>query len=608
MVSKSPFIFGPVFETFPFVVTSGLQLELLLITSITEAVKNTFLRFLNFFHPLHMSKWKSLAFEVLLNIVQLVEICDLPNFALVCKAWSRPAQTVLYSDVDLYSLAQLNCFYHSVMSNPQLGWYVERFVYYLYEAECSKEICELMSNLLNFGLPNLQQLFTNSLKTCVPALNALQNPRFKTLKVLHTTNETEEEEMNHASCLLLMNERVKALSVYLANNQTSHPVYNILDKLDALSDLDINSSSQISWFSILEYVAKLKALHRFKLQFINPVDVLDFDVDAITPSTRIESLTIEIWNSELFWYTIHKFPQLREFAPTFMYSLGRQELIQLLVYLSCIDIIDCNFLMTISANFLLSEAIVDFWDMASSTLGSKTVHLEYSARDFEKCGLYIQKSKGETEPTFEITNYDSRKFDTRHVEIVDKMGKYIGEFHFSHDSVKNHLPQQLIEYLFTDCPNIHTLHFNNCLFRKRDLPQLKFSITELGLHDCIIFDTFFNDLSFVLRHINRLIIEDVLHGNNDVGMQSEYEQKCRMDRVDMPHTTIDSIGFHLDKYLEKHVHIKLFVTSENMFYYYLYNGCLCSTNEIKYEGEELLDRIYICCVNKPKIQFKRYNN
>lgn len=302
-------------------------------------------------------------------------------------------------------------------------------------------------------------------------------------------------------------------------------------------------------------------------------------------------------------YIMHKFPQLREFSTFFLYQLKPQEFIGLLDYVSRIDSL---LIQGIFANILNSKVVMEYWDSLSPKLGQQIVHMNYSeCRNNDLYQLTIMKSKDKAEPIFSI-KYDPVEFFTQHNDTIDEIGKYIGVLHFSYQVDNDtrfpicfNLPSQFMDNLMTRCPNLHTLHFAGWLFREKGLPQQKISIAELGIHRCVIHDSFFRQLSPVLPQLERLILQSVSYNVKNVQTPSGSELEYAMDSalvIDMQQTTIDSITIYKEDFLE-HPHIKFFVASKNEYYYY-------PSNEVEYERAKVGNRISIRCLNKPKIQFK----
>lgn len=171
--------------------------------------------------------YKSLPLVVLNNILLSETKSDLRNYALVCKAWVKPVQSILYGDVNIKTISQLEAFENSVTKNLHLGKLVKVFSLSISWSEKTlTKATKRVSNLLYNGLPNLQEFPQSSLDTYAPVLRALKNSRLKMLKVLYPPCKDEED--GYANCILLMDNRVEQVIINNKNCYTTDLTCNRL--------------------------------------------------------------------------------------------------------------------------------------------------------------------------------------------------------------------------------------------------------------------------------------------------------------------------------------------------------------------------------------------
>ncbi|CAO3612897.1 unnamed protein product [Mucor hiemalis] len=437
--------------------------------------------------------WKDLPSEILLQIFLSATKADLRKCALVCKAWSDPAQSILYSNVIIVNPQQLQKFHGSITRTLHLGEQVKclcvNSISSRYDQYPIENFSELLSNMLCSGLlTNLQELDISILNTYIPVLSALLNLRLKALKVLHPPRKdlNRDQRVIYASCILLMRDRVEKVALYneeaRANNFRSNHLYNNLNQLRVLKEVKISDDIGDQWILSVEHVtASCKALKKLTLDFKVGNNNKDVDMSSIVPSTNIESLNVQLRDKRMLFHIMHKFPQLREMTiNNWNCELVSEEYLQLLAFISKIDAFQITRLYV---NHNIAELTAHYWDTTLARTGSKIVKALYHDIDiYEDYGIEISKLKDEKRPTFSFS-YHQIQANPQHIETVDMLGKYIGEFHFIYgkrkNSSKGDLPQLFMDHLFMRCPHLHTLYFEGWVFHKRYLLLQNFPIDEL---------------------------------------------------------------------------------------------------------------------------------
>ncbi|CAO3612893.1 unnamed protein product [Mucor hiemalis] len=564
---------------------------------------------------------KSLPLEVLLKVFQSATKTNLREYALVCKAWLNPVQSMLYSDVKISTLLQLENYCDAVQNNPLLGELVKVFRSdnrLRWGTEETDKIAKLLSTLFNDGLPNLQEVKENALRTHDQILSALQNSRLKKLKVLNSLDSYGDvsAKKNYRSCILLMHDRVEKVLLRPMSDSTPDCIYNKLDEFNTLKEISI--AGYVSWFQTVEYVtASCKNLKALAFNFTGQMDHVDVDIDAIVPSRNIESLTAQISDNNMLLYTMRKFPQPRELTLLHFFNYvpdQPEELTRILAYASGIDTLKIG---TFSVDSSISDFTANYWELASAELGSRTVETcYYDSCDEEYYGLDIFKPKGAAEATFSYM-YHIWQFNSQHIEVINKLGKYIGEFHFKYEAdsdvynspKRRDLPSKFMDHLFKRCPDLHTLHFTGWVFRKCNILRQKLPFGELYFKECIIYGGYLNRLSPILPHLNRLVFEKnaYIAGNKQTKSNYEYEYGFNnVLEIYMPQTQVGTIVF-IQPYRERTSpsYIKIFAASENTYHYYGYKKeDYFVANEKDFNKAKGDGCIHIRCMNTPKIQIK----
>ncbi|CAO3617617.1 unnamed protein product [Mucor hiemalis] len=315
----------------------------------------------------------------------------------------------------------------------------------------------------------------------------------------------------------------------------------------------------------------------------------------------------------MFLYIMLKFPQLRRLMHSNLSTPIRQNLshgqapggyTQFLNYLSGMNDFHVD-------NFLVdrhvSKSTANYWDSVSAKAGSKIVKVGIggsfdSEQDYE---VAISKYKYETEPKISFS-YPVLQFDMKLFELLDNLGKYIGEFYLidAPDS-QNELPQNFMKHLLNRCSHLHALHFESWVIEGSDFTVGKFSIDKLYFENTIIVGL--NYLSSVLRKLGCLFLRGVIHYTTVPLVEQELEDND-IDyflEIDMPYTEIGEI------YLDDDIipdYIKVFVTSESSYHYYRCenDSSITQVNEEVFKKEEFDEGenfyyVSICCLNKPKL-------
>lgn len=568
------------------------------------------------------NRFNNLPFEVLLEVFGSATKSELREYALVCKAWLDPAQTILYSNVEIRTTAQLKTFSDTTKHKTLLGERVKVLCtdgYLGYGLSEGDEVSTLLSDLLYYGLPNLQELDDNCFKTYAPILRALQDSRLKNLKVLNPPESyaKDDEKKNYLSCIHLMRDRVEKVTLEpMSDSSPDSLIYNELDQLNKLEEIVITGRNSPRWFETLEHVtASCKNLKKLSFNFTGgTVDHAHVNIDTVTPSNNVESVNAQITRNDKLLYLMKKFPQLRELRLSHFFDYvpeNPEQLTQMLTYLSSIDVFKVE---RFPVDHGISVFTANHWDAASAELGSKTVEACYYDLFDEGNGLELFKRKGEAEAAFSFIFFI--KFPlSEHLDLIDNLGKYIGEFRFKYLAESEHdysppksdLPSGFMDRLFRSCPHLHTLHFVGWVFRKATIARKELPISELYFKECIIYGDFFKNLSSRLPHLDRLIIEEVAYVAGNKRSKSNYEYEYSFHNtleIDMLLTQIDTIILHRRKSSTSYV--KLFVTSERTYHYYGYKGIRFEANEEDYNAAQRGDCVYICCFKKPNIQVKYF--
>ncbi|CAO3612885.1 unnamed protein product [Mucor hiemalis] len=555
---------------------------------------------------------RNLPFEILIIILESATNEDLINHALVCKAWLKPVQSILYGEITIKTLSQLENFHDSVINNPFLGDQVKVLSLKVYPNDYAEEvnlnefkkkmekIMERVSSLLYDGLPNLQELYQNCLRTYVPVLNALKNSRLKKLMILNSpSGYTKDEQANHAACIVLMGDKVDKLDIRNEDRQstdlTSNHLYNILDQLPKLKELEIADYSSVPWIQTLEHItSSCKGLKNFTFTF-EKLKNIGTVIDTLVPYKNMESIEGEFNNCKLYTYIIQKFPQPRELKLSHWYDfLGLEEYARLLSYLPGIDTIEVG---RVCVNRRVLDVTANWWEETSAELGSKVVEACYSEFRDKDCSLDIVKPKSAKEPTFSFI-YHIINLDSQHTEVIEKLGKFIGEFHLNYVTYngeynlprKEDLPKQFLDNLFKHCPHLHSLQLEGWVLRKK----------------CIIIGNYLSHLSTLLPHLKRLLLQGNSYHSKDIQTSTGYYKEYRIYKdlvYNMPQTEIDCVVIST-KYYEDEPLVKLFVESDKTYYYYRYEEEeICSSNEEEFNQSKERNRIHLRCLNKPKFQF-----
>ncbi|CAO3612921.1 unnamed protein product [Mucor hiemalis] len=436
------------------------------------------------------------------------------------------------------------------------------------------------------------------------------------LKVLdspycYSKNASAVQKADFVSCILLMHDRVEKLVLRNPEESENDDLYNNLNQLSVLKEVEVHSRPNL--FETFEYVTtSCKALRRLRLHCYKNISAAE--IDTIVPIKDFEYLNLTLSGLSLLTYFMRKFPQPIEISLSLQWEVDSQNLEEFTRILDYLSGIRKVFVDRFTIDRRIPGVMAKYWDTVSEKLGSKTVEARYSdSCEQETYGLEINTGK-EHEYTF---HSHILKFDSQHVEVIDTLGKHIGEFHFSYSveesdydlPVKRDLPTKFMDHLFTRCPNLRALQFEGWVFRKRSIQHQKLPISELYFKECLIFGDYLTHLSKLLPQLNRLIIEQVSYCAKSVKTSSGYDQEYYFDndplQINMPRTRIDTITFVRRFGQEASIsHVKLFVTNEKTHYYYRQQEGLLSSDEKDYNSESALERIYICCVNKPKIQFR----
>lgn len=564
--------------------------------------------------------FNNLPFEALLKVFESATKSEIREYALVCKAWLDPAQVILYSNVELRTPAHLKTFSDATKHKPLLGERVKvlRTDRYLgYGLSEGDEVSTLLSDLLYYGLPNLQELDDHCFETYAPILRALQDSRLKNLKVLSPPESyaTNDVKRNYLSCILLMRNRVAKVTLQpMSDSSPDSLIYNELDQLNQLEEVDITGCDSPRWFETLEHVtASCKNLKKLNFNLTGgTVNHVHVDVDAVTPSINVESVNAQITQNDMLLYLMKKFPRLRELSLHHFFDYvpeNPEQLTRILTYLSSIDVFKVE---RFPVDHGISVFTANYWDKASAELGSKTVEVCYYDLFDEGNGLELFKQKGESGATLSFIFGISYQL-SEHLDLINNLGKYIGEFHFKYvaesemdeSPSKRDLPSGFIDRIFRSCPRLRALHFVGWVFRKAAIAHKELPIGELYFKECIIYGDFFKNLSSRLPHLNRLIIEKAAYVAGNKRSKSNYEHEYSFNNtleIDMPQTQIETVTLHRSKSPTSYV--KLFVASEKTHHFYGYKGILFETSEKEYNAAQRGDCVYISCFNKPKIQVK----
>lgn len=380
-----------------------------------------------------------------------------------------------------------------------------------------------------------------------------------------------------------------------------------------MKEIDIRDESYIPSFQTLEHITSTcTKLKKIKFE-IGTHSVPEEGVDVFVPSTNIEWLEGDLNNCKALTYIMLKFPQLRALKLRLWYTdLDLKDYARLLTYLSKIDLIDVG-------RFAVHRRVVGvtttYWEETSAELGSKSVEVCYLAQEGEGCALGIIKQQNAMQPKFTFV-YHLTDDNSQHSGLLDKMGKYLGEFCLvyiaddnEYDSpVKQDLPKKFIDQLCNQCPQLHTLRFEGWVLRARDVSYQDLALHELYFKECMIFGTFFSQLSAQVPHLKRLTTEAVAYRSKNVRTKTGYDDEYDTDKlleINMPQTEIDTITIIRKSYYRERIpHVKLFVASDKKFHYYRYEDSLFSSNEKEYKEAEEGSRIYVRCLNIPKFEFK----
>ncbi|CAO3612889.1 unnamed protein product [Mucor hiemalis] len=550
----------------------------------------------------------SLPLVVLIIILQSATKSDLLNYAVVCKAWLKPVQSILYGDVNIETLLQLETFDDTLTRKPHLGELVKVFSLLISSLDkITIKVTKRVSNLLYNGLPNLQEFPKSSLDTYSPVLRALKNSRLKMLKVLYSP--IEDERKNYANCILLMSNRVEQVEIsneYCNSTDLNcDSLYSKLKQYSNLKEMDICDNSNTPWFQTLEHITvNCKKLTKLKFQFERQI-LPEAGFDMFAPSKNIEWLEGNIDDCKMLTYIMHKFPQPRKLRLGFWYSnLDFGDYTRLLTYLSKMDVINVG-------RFTVNRRVLDittrYWKKTVAELGSKSVKVCYFDQAEVDCALEIIKREDATEPTY-LFVYHIVYYDSQHAEVIKTMGRYIGQFHLVYDMEnevydfpeKDNLPKKLLNQLSTLCPNLHTLHFEGWFFRGCSLSSRNLSLDELYFKNCTIVGPFFIQLSARMPHLKRLYIDDVLCGSENTRTSLGYDVNDIIE-IEMPRTRIDTIAIFCQEELR---YVKLFVASDKAYHYYRYEHNFLPSNEKEYSESKEYSRICFSCLNKPEFRFK----
>lgn len=563
--------------------------------------------------------------DIFVKLFPLATKADLIEYALVCKAWLDPVRSALYSKVEVDNLSQLQKFYHAVDSNPLLGEKVKVFIADQpsgFGLENNGEVVRLMSNLFSSKLPNLEEVDAEAANTYTPILNALRKSHLKQLKRINTRSYTmkEDEVSKYIFCIYLMRDRVE--SVLLEHLPDSMPdfLYDKLDQFKAVKVLFVRTCHS-SWFHTLEHVTtSCKGLKQLEYLFQGHEDHVDFDTKAIAPS-NVKILTVHAIHQNMLLYTMLKFPRLTDLN---FYCYGYpinskqpKELIRILNYLAPIEAFDVR---TFYVDDKIADFFANYWDSTCAEVGSRTVDVCYTEdlHNIDDIGLDLFRPPEHTETAITLM-YHIREYDAQHIEVIDKLDKYIGEFRFRYDAdnggfnlpVRSDLPSDFLDHLFNCCPQLNNLHLHGWMLRQRRyIPDYELSISQLYLGECSIYGDYLSRLSAVVPHLERLILEENSYFHSCRRTSRYNDEHIFGERntleIDMSHTEIDLVEFFMpDGDRESISYVKVLVESENTSYYYGYkDDCfITNANAMDYSTTCESQRTFISCRNKPEIRF-----